>query len=90
MFKDAYKYVKDCEKCQLFTRRPQLATLPLRPVVIDEPFKQWGIDFIGPLNPPSSARHCYILIATNYFTKWVEEIPTKKANSQVVCDFLME
>ena len=32
----------------------------------------------------------YILTATKYFTKWVEAIPTKHANSQVVCDFLLE
>ena len=81
MFKDANKYVKNCEKCQLFTGHHQLAALPLRPVVIDEPFQQWGIDFIGPLNPPSSVGHSYILTTTNYFTKWVEENPTRKANS---------
>ena len=38
MFKDAYKFVKNCEKCQLFTGHPQLIALPLRLVVINEPF----------------------------------------------------
>lgn len=90
MFCDAYIYVKGCEKCQLFSGKPHLATLPLRPVVIDEPFKQWGINFIGPINPHSSANHMYILIATNYFTKWVEVVPTKRANSEVVCNFLRD
>ena len=51
MFWDAYLYVKECEKCKLFIGKPQLATPPLRPVVSDEPFKQWGIDFIRPINP---------------------------------------
>lgn len=69
---------------------PQLAALPLRPIIIEEPFHQWGLDFISPLNPPSSASHMYILTGTNYFTKWVESTPTKIANSQVVCEFLME
>ena len=90
MFKYAYNFVKNCEKCQLLTGCPQLAALPLRLVVIEEPFHQWGIDFIGPLSLSSSARHIYILIETDYFTKWVEAIPTKKANSQVVCEFLFE
>lgn len=58
-------------------------------MIIDEPFKQWGIDFVGPLNPPSSVGHVYILIATDYFTKWVEAFPTKKVNSQLVCEFLL-
>lgn len=90
MFWDAYVHVKGCEKCQLFSGKPHLAALPLRPVVIDEPFKQWGVDFIGPINPHSSAGHMYILIAMDYFTKWVEAIPTKKANSEVVYNFLKD
>lgn len=57
--------------------------------MIDEPFHQWGIDFIRPLHPPSNISHVYILKATDYFTKWVEAIPMKKENSEVVCDFLM-
>ena len=32
----------------------------------------------------------WIMIATNYFPKWVEEIPTKKVNDQVVMKFLEE
>ncbi|XP_059070656.1 uncharacterized protein LOC131860285 [Cryptomeria japonica] len=77
-----------CEKCQFLSGRPQLPTLPLKPVVVDEPFRRWGIDFVGPINPHSSAGHMYILTAMDYFTKCVEAIPTKKANSEVICDFL--
>ncbi|XP_059067735.1 uncharacterized protein LOC131858500 [Cryptomeria japonica] len=90
MFRDVYNYVKECEKYQLFFGKPHLVALPLRLVVVDEPFKQWGIDFIGPIIPHSSADHMYILKATDYFTKWVEVVPTKKANSEVVCNGLAE
>ncbi|XP_059073315.1 uncharacterized protein LOC131874092 [Cryptomeria japonica] len=48
MFRDVYAWVAKCEKCKLFTGKPQIAALPLRPWVVDEPFKQWGLDFIGP------------------------------------------
>lgn len=41
--------------------------MSLKPIVIDEPFAQWGLDFIGMINPPSSARHKWILTTTNYF-----------------------
>ncbi|XP_059066425.1 uncharacterized protein LOC131857734 [Cryptomeria japonica] len=90
MFRDAYTYIKGCEKCELFYGKPQLAALPLRPMVVDEPFKQWGIDFVGPIDPHSSAGHMYILTTIDYFTKWVEVVPTKKANSEVVCNFLKD
>lgn len=64
--------------------------LPLNPVVIEEPFQQWAFDFIGPVNPTSSAGHIYILTVIDYFTKWVEAIPTKQCTSVVVCQFLKE
>lgn len=46
MFQDAYLYVKDYGKCKLSMGKPQLATLPLRPIVVDEHVKKWGIHFI--------------------------------------------
>jgi transposase InsO family protein len=62
----------------------------LVPVKTEAHFQQWGLDFIGEINPHSSAQHRWILIATDYFTKWVEVIPTKKATDSVVIDFLEE
>ena len=88
MFKDAYQWVSNCEKCRMFTGKAQLAALPLRLVVIEAPFHQWGLDFIGLINPPSSQGHSYILTTTYYFSKWVEVVPMKKTASEVVCDFL--
>ncbi|RVW60144.1 hypothetical protein CK203_092287 [Vitis vinifera] len=32
----------------------------------------WGIDIIGKISPKSSSGHEFILIAIDYFTKWVE------------------
>lgn len=90
MFRDAYKWVANCEKCKLFFGKPKLAALPLRPVVIEDTFKQWVLDFIGPLTPPSSIGHTHILIATVYFTKWVEAFPIKKTTTEIVCNFLKE
>ncbi|XP_057824068.2 uncharacterized protein LOC131036238 [Cryptomeria japonica] len=90
MSQDAYSWVARCEKCKLFTSKPQLVALPLRPVVIEEPFTQWGLDFIGPLNPSSSVRHTHILTATDYFIKWVEAIPVRKTTSEIMCTFLKE
>ena len=90
MFKDAEEWVKKCESCQYFKGRVQLAALPLKLVVIEEPFQQWGLDFIGPIHPSSAARHNHILMATNYFTKWVEAILVKQTNLEVVCNFIKQ
>ena len=64
-----------------------LKALPLQPVVVLAPFQQWGLDFIGKFKDNSSNGYCWILTTTDYFTKWVEAIPTKKATNKVM-DFL--
>ena len=53
------------------------------------PFQQWGIDFIGEIVNKSSGGHSWILVATDYFTKWVEAIPVRKSTSRVVTDFIL-
>lgn len=68
-FKDVYKFAGLCNKCKMFIGKPQLATFPLSLVVIEEIFKKWGMYFMGPLNPPSSARNTRILTIIDYFTK---------------------
>ena len=45
---------------------------------------------IGMINPPSSKGHKFILVATDYFTKWVEAIPLKKVDSGDVIQFVQE
>jgi len=35
-------------------------------------FSTWGIDIIGEIKPKATGGHKYILVAIDYFTKWVE------------------
>lgn len=65
-----------------------MATFPLQPVIVEAPFQQWGLDFIGKFKDNSSNGYSWILTATYYFTKWVEAIPTKQGTDKVVIDFL--
>jgi len=59
-------------------------------VVVEAPCQEWGVDFIGEFKDKSSNRYHWILIATNYFTRWVEAIPMKKETKEVVMNFLEE
>ena len=54
------------------------------------PFRGWGIDIIGQIHPPSNKGHKFIVVATYYFTKWVEAIPLKMVTSQNMIDFVQE
>jgi transposase InsO family protein len=57
-------------------------------VVALGPFQQWGLDFIGEIHPASSGQHRWILIATNYFTKWIEAIPTRNDSHKIIIGFV--
>ena len=63
--------------------------LQLNPIYVEAPFQQWGLDFIGEINPTSSCQHIWISTATDYFTKWVEVVPTRKAIDVVIIEFLI-
>jgi len=54
-----------------------------------KPFEKWGMDFVGPINPPSKHRS-YIIMCTNYLTKWAETKAIKVVKKERVAEFLRE
>jgi hypothetical protein len=60
----------------------------LNPIIKPWPFRGWGIDLISQINPPSSKGHKFLLLATDYFTKWDEAIPLKKVTSENMVEFV--
>ncbi|GAU31019.1 hypothetical protein TSUD_214550 [Trifolium subterraneum] len=52
------------------------------------PFSMWGIDMIGRIEPKASNGHRFILVAIDYFTKWVEAAFYANVTKQVVVRFI--
>ena len=48
----------------------------------------WGVDIIGKISPKSSSGHEFILVAIDYFTKWVEATSYAKLNAAKVAAFI--
>ena len=63
--------------------------MPLRAQVMIEPLKKWALDFVGPISPMSHRKN-YILVCTDYITKWVEEKALFKATKKSVVEFIYE
>ena len=57
MFSDIHKEISSCHKCQIFEGKSKLIPLSLKPIFVEAPFQQWGLDFIGEMNPSSSEKH---------------------------------
>lgn len=88
LFFDVYKTAMSCHECQVFQGKRKFLPLPLKPVEVNAPFQQWGLDFIEEIHPTSSTQHKWILIETDYFTKWIEAIPTRQDTNTVIIQFL--
>lgn len=71
MRKDAEFFAKKCDKCQKHSSIPQTPAEALNAITSPWPFAQWGMDIVGPL-PIAAAQKKFLLVATDYFSKWVE------------------
>ena len=87
IFKDCINVVKKYHSCQIFSRKMHAHPAPLRLVVFVRPFTKWGIDFTM-CNPPSTTSHHYIIVFIDYFTKWVEAMPTYSNDAKTTTLFL--
>jgi hypothetical protein len=54
------------------------------------PFRGWGLDFAGEIHPSSSNKHLFVLVATDYFTKWTEGAALKYMTHEEVIVFVTE
>ncbi|CAM8943926.1 unnamed protein product [Rhodiola kirilowii] len=60
--------------------------MPQVPILVNDVFDIWGIDFTGPF--PVSCGYSYILVAVDYVSKWVEAKATRCDDAKTVIDFL--
>jgi len=65
MIEDCTDYAKKCHSCQVHGNFIHRHPNPLHPTVASWPFEMWGTDIMGPIDPPSSRGHRFILAATD-------------------------
>lgn len=90
ILKDCIKYSKGCQPCQKHGYIQRMPADELHSIIKPWPFRGWAMDLIGKIYPPSSKGHSFILVATDFFTKWIEAVPLKKAEQKDVIDFVKE
>eukprot|EP00253_Pinus_taeda_P035414 PITA_35414 len=89
LHQDVKRYISQCDRCQRMGKPTLRDEIPLQPQVTFEPFEKWGMDFVGPINPPSKQRS-YIIVCTDYLTKWAETKAIKATTKEKVAKFLRE
>src|SRR5579859_7603465 len=83
MGNDIKEYIRTCDTCQR-QQRP-MKTEPLHLIKVGQLFDRVGMDIVGPL-PMTKYGNQYIIVATEYLTKWPEAhaLPDAKAISVVL------
>ena len=71
MKQDTENYVKKCDQCQWYAPIPCMPSEVLNPIMSPWSFALWGMDIVG-LLPIAAMKKKFLLIATDYFSKWVE------------------
>ena len=88
LFKDSHAFCKVCKNCQMIRFISKQNMMFLNLILVIEIFDCWGIDFMGHFL--SSFTFVYILVAINYVSKWIEEIPCWHNDHKTVIHSLKE
>jgi len=88
MENDCCKHVRKCQKCQIYADNINVSPTALNVLSAPWPFSMWGIDVIGAIEPKASNGHRFILVAIDYFTKWVKATSYSNVTRKVVTKFI--
>lgn len=88
MEEDAKPYAKVFEKRQRFAPIIRSPAEDLVPLTSLWPFAQWGMVIMGPM-PKASGNRNFLFVATNYFTKWIEEESLARITEPMVEKFVL-
>ncbi|UYV67705.1 hypothetical protein LAZ67_5001654, partial [Cordylochernes scorpioides] len=90
MLKDVSEFVKTCHLCQSRKGSNQLPSGLLQPIPpANFPFERIGIDFVGPL-PSTKNRKKWIIVLSDYYTRYAETRAVSEATVKEVSKFLVE
>ena len=85
---DCCQFVQRCLECQMHKNLIHVPPSELHAFTSPWPFSVWGVDVIRKVSPTSSNGHEYILVAIDYFTKWVEAASYASLTAAKVAKFI--
>ncbi|KAL6209261.1 hypothetical protein ACLB2K_020203 [Fragaria x ananassa] len=88
ILKDCINFAKGCLECQVHGPIQHIPNIHMQPIIKPWPARGWALDFVGVIHPYASQQHKFILVGTDFFTKWVEAEPVKHASAKTVCQFI--
>jgi hypothetical protein len=62
----------------------------LHPIIKPWSFCGWALDFVGQIYLASSKVHRFVLLTTDYFTKWTHVVSLKNMTLKEIIHFILE
>jgi transposase InsO family protein len=89
MYADVKEYVRSCRSCS----SRKTARLPmagrLQSITVERPWQLVAVDILGPLHATRTGNR-YVLVFSDYLTKWVEAFPSARADAPTVARLLVD
>nr|GEX42962.1 reverse transcriptase domain-containing protein [Tanacetum cinerariifolium] len=89
MHTDARNSIRECKDCQVHRPVPRNPQEKLSPITSPWPFYKWGIDIAGPF-PEGPGKVKFLIVAMDYFTKWIEARPVATITGTQVKKFVWD
>ena len=84
---DANSFVQRCDNCQRFANLLHSPLEKLTSITMPWPFAQWGLDIMGAF-PIGRRQLKFLVVAIDYFTKWVEAEPLATITERNIQNFV--
>ncbi|GJV24636.1 reverse transcriptase domain-containing protein [Tanacetum coccineum] len=89
MHMDARNMTQTCDSCQVHAPIPRRPKTLMTSIMVPWPFYQWGMNILGPL-PQASRKLKFVIVAIDYFTKWIEAKPLARITGKDVKKFVWD
>jgi len=87
MKENCTRYAQRCKQCQQHADWHKAPPEELRSIYTPWPFHTWGIDILGPF-PLAVRQMKYVVVAIEYFTKWIEAEPVAQITTHKIQHFV--
>ena len=86
---DVKRYCESCDLCASCKGLPRKPRRPMKQYNVGAPMERIAVDVLGPL-PLSDSGNKYLVIASDYFTKWPEAYPIPNQEAMTIAKCLVE